>query len=199
MRRILTSRSVVLALPCAVGSAPGAEPRLSHPAGAVHLCGPRGRLLGAAPVHQPPGHGPARPRQCEETGRIQNFAWAGGLAEGVFRGRSASTTRTSSRCSKRCLLSWIVARPGSEVRTDEIIAKIAAAQEDDGYLYTAGTIEGYADEPSCCFQVAPAGRTSEAATSSTNLGHLYEGRRGSSTSHREADPARRGPPERRIS
>jgi uncharacterized protein len=77
--------------------------------------------------------------KCEETGRLANFAVAGGRIEGEFEGiyfndsdvfkviEGASYTLAQGYDAK------------VDLKLDQIIADIALAQEDDGYLYTART------------------------------------------------------------
>jgi len=79
-------------------------------------------------------------KKSEETGRIDNFAIAGGLMEGDHAGAYFNDSDvykilegaayTLSRCDN----------PKLEKYLDDLIMKIAAAQEDDGYLYTVRTI-----------------------------------------------------------
>ncbi len=78
--------------------------------------------------------------KCEETGRIDNFAVAGGLKEGGFQGiyfNDSDVVKVIEGASYALAL-----QPDEKLDRylDELIAKIAAAQEDDGYLYTARTI-----------------------------------------------------------
>jgi DUF1680 family protein len=82
-------------------------------------------------------------KKCEETGRIDNFAKAGGLMEGKFEGiyfndsdlykviegaAYSLSVRTSQEKSHP--------DPELEKYVDGVIDKIAAAQWEDGYLYT---------------------------------------------------------------
>ncbi|RMG03908.1 MAG: glycoside hydrolase family 127 protein, partial [Planctomycetota bacterium] len=62
--------------------------------------------------------------------------------------------------------------PKLDAYLDDLIAKIAAAQEDDGYLYTARTI----NDPKYNFPGKETGRWSALASSHElyNVGHLYE-------------------------
>jgi uncharacterized protein len=174
MRRILASLSVVLALPFAVVGA--GEPSHDYPIRPVPFTSvaleddfwaPRLSTNRRVTI-------PHDLDKCDETGRIQNFAVAGGLAEGVFRGRFGFDDSDVFKVLEGAAYSvGSSPDPVLEARTDEIIAKIAAAQEDDGYLYTAGTIEGYADEPICCFS-RPRWSNLRSGHELYNLGHLYE-------------------------
>ena len=112
--------------------------------------------------------------KCETTGRIANFAVAGGLAKGDFVGLFGFNDSDVYKVIEGASYSLrLRPDPGLEKYVDEIIAKIAAAQEDDGYLYTAGTIPTLAQKPTCCVSRP---RWSDIASGHElyNLGHLYE-------------------------
>jgi len=77
---------------------------------------------------------------CEKSKRVDNFAVAGGLKEGQFCGQypfDDSDVYKSIEAASYSLSTY--PDPNLEKYLDEIIAKIAAAQEKDGYLYTART------------------------------------------------------------
>ena len=79
-------------------------------------------------------------KMCEKSGRIDNFAVAGGLKEGQFCGQypfDDSDVYKSIEAASYSLSAY--PDPNLEKYLDEVIAKIAAAQEKDGYLYTART------------------------------------------------------------
>ena len=112
--------------------------------------------------------------KCETTGRIANFAVAGGLAKGDFVGLFGFNDSDVYKVIEGASYSLrLRPDPGLEKYVDEVIAKIAAAQEDDGYLYTAGTIPTLAQKPTCCVSRP---RWSDIASGHElyNLGHLYE-------------------------
>ena len=81
-------------------------------------------------------------KKCEDTGRISNFAMAGGLMEGECEGiyfndsdvykvlEAAAYALSAER--DRALKKYV----------DDLIAKMAAAQQDDGYLNTFYTLTG---------------------------------------------------------
>lgn len=78
--------------------------------------------------------------KCEQTGRIDNFAVAGGLKEGGFQGiyfNDSDVFKVIEGAAYSLRL-----RPDEPLDRylDDLIVKIASAQEDDGYLYTARTI-----------------------------------------------------------
>jgi DUF1680 family protein/alpha-L-arabinofuranosidase len=78
--------------------------------------------------------------KCEETGRIDNFAIAGGLKEGEHRGSYPFDDTDAYKILEGASYSLSVhPDPKLEKYLDELIVKIAAAQEDDGYLFTART------------------------------------------------------------
>ncbi len=81
-------------------------------------------------------------RQSEETGRIKNFEIAGGLAEGDFCSRypfdDSDVFKLIEGASYQLMLNH---DPELDKYLDQLIFKIAAAQEKDGYLYTARTIK----------------------------------------------------------
>ncbi len=109
--------------------------------------------------------------KCEETGRIANFAIAGRLESGGFRGIffNDSDVFKVIEGAAYCLAGQPDAK--LEQYLDELIAKIAAAQEEDGYLYTARTI----DDPNYNFFGRQA-RWSHLKDGHElyNVGHLYE-------------------------
>jgi hypothetical protein len=111
-------------------------------------------------------------KKCEETGRIDNFAKAGGLMKGEFRGIpfDDSDVYKVIEGASYCL----AAQPDPQLDKylDDLIAKIAAAQEPDGYLYTARRLFPPEKMP------AMSGKTRFSNERSShelyNVGHLYE-------------------------
>ena len=79
-------------------------------------------------------------KKCEETGRIDNFAKAGGLMEGDFVGIRYNDSDVYKVIEGASYSLSSHPDPKLEKYLDDLIEKIAAAQEDDGYLYTARTI-----------------------------------------------------------
>lgn len=79
-------------------------------------------------------------KKCEETGRMENFAIAGGLKQGEQQGiypfDDTDIYKTLEGASYALMLH---PDPGLESYLDSLITLIAAAQENDGYLYTART------------------------------------------------------------
>ncbi|MHC4110353.1 MAG: glycoside hydrolase family 127 protein, partial [Planctomycetota bacterium] len=78
--------------------------------------------------------------KCEETGRIDNFAIAGGLKEGEHKGSYPFDDTDAYKILEGASYCLSV-HPDAKLDKylDELIVKIAAAQEDDGYLFTART------------------------------------------------------------
>ncbi len=103
--------------------------------------------------------------QSEETGRIRNFEIAGGAADGEFCSIYPFDDSDVYKIIEGASYTLNIQRnPELEGFLDELIAKIAAAQEEDGYLYTARTIK----------QDPPVQWTEGDRWSNLNLGHeLY--------------------------
>ena len=110
-------------------------------------------------------------KKCEETGRIDNFAVAGGLKKGKFQGIYFNDSDVFKVIEGASYSLSLYPDPNLEAYVDEVIAKIAAAQEPDGYLYTARTLCGPDYMP-------PGGkeRWSDMGGGHElyNVGHLYE-------------------------
>ncbi|MBB6674827.1 glycoside hydrolase family 127 protein [Cohnella nanjingensis] len=78
--------------------------------------------------------------QCEETGRISNFAKAAGLMEGEFEGIYFNDSDVYKVLEGAAYLLMSNRDPELEAEIDRIIELIAAAQEADGYLCTYYTL-----------------------------------------------------------
>jgi uncharacterized protein len=81
-------------------------------------------------------------KMTEETGRVKNFEIAGGLTEGdsfctVYPFDDSDVYKIIEGASYSL---HVHPDPGLDQVVNDMIAKIAAAQEEDGYLYTARTI-----------------------------------------------------------
>lgn len=74
--------------------------------------------------------------KCEQTGRISNFAKAGGLMEGEFEGIYFNDSDVYKVIEGAAYSLSIHPDPELETYVDGVIDKIAAAQWQDGYLYT---------------------------------------------------------------
>lgn len=80
--------------------------------------------------------------KCEATNRIKNFAVAGGLVEGTFEGRRYNDSDVFKIMEGEAYSLQQNYDAELDKYLDELIAKVDAAQEDDGYLYTIRTILG---------------------------------------------------------
>jgi len=111
-------------------------------------------------------------RKCEETGRIENFEVAGGLKEGGFKGIYFNDSDVFKVVEGAAYTLAIHPDEKLERYLDELIAKFAAAQEDDGYLYTARTI----GDPQYKYPGRDGGRWSHLGHGHElyNVGHMYE-------------------------
>jgi len=147
------------------------EKGLSHHAGAVHRGQGDGRILGAADRDETDGHHPAIFKKCEETGRIDNFAIAGGLMKGEYKGERYNDTDVYKTIEGASYSLMVHPDPALDRYLDGVIAKIAAAQEPDGYLYTPRTASPDKLQPGIGET-----RWAELAISHElyNAGHLYE-------------------------
>ncbi len=109
--------------------------------------------------------------KCEETGRIDNFAKAGGLMDGAHEGIFFNDSDVFKVVEGAAYALQIAPDAQLDAYLDELIEKFAAAQEDDGYLYTARTIDP-ANAPEPC---GPE-RWSNLRVNHElyNVGHMYE-------------------------
>ncbi len=114
---------------------------------------------------------PAIFKKCEETGRIDNFAVAGGLMKGEYKGERYNDTDVYKTIEGASYSLMVHPDPELNRYLDGVIAKIAAAQEPDGYLYTPRTASPEKLQPGI-----GAERWAELAISHElyNAGHLYE-------------------------
>ena len=109
--------------------------------------------------------------KCEETKRIQNFEIAAGMKEGDFIGIRFNDSDVFKIMEGTAYSLANHPDPELEKYLDELIAKVAGAQEDDGYLYTTRTIN----------PATPASNAGEERWSYLdqshelyNVGHMYE-------------------------
>ena len=112
--------------------------------------------------------------KCEEEGRIRNFAKAGGLMGGEYEGVMPFDDTDVYKIIEGASYSLTI-YPDKELGKyiDEIIEKIAAAQEDDGYLCTWKTLN---PRTTPARWVKPGPRWFHLAASHElyNAGHMYE-------------------------
>ena len=110
--------------------------------------------------------------QCEETGRIKNFEIAGGAAEGEFCSIYPFDDSDVYKIIEGASYALNIQRdPELEGFLDELIEKIAAAQEEDGYLYTARTIE---QDPPVQWTEGDRWSNLYLGHELYNMGHFYE-------------------------
>ncbi|MHB8093928.1 MAG: glycoside hydrolase family 127 protein [Candidatus Aminicenantales bacterium] len=109
--------------------------------------------------------------KCEETGRIDHFAIAGGLMKGTYKGERYNDTDIYKTLEGASYSLAVHPDPKLDAYCDSLIVKIKAAQEPDGYLFTARTVDPLHPQPG----IGPE-RWSELAVSHElyNAGHLYE-------------------------
>ena len=115
-------------------------------------------------------------KQCEETGRVENFKAAAGLTDSKFQGQFGFDDTDIYKVLEGASYSLMVkSDPKLEKYMDELISYIAGAQEDDGYLYTAWTLKAPTtqDHINCCYIRE---RWDNIANSHElyNCGHMYE-------------------------
>ena len=112
-------------------------------------------------------------KHCETTGRVKNFEIAGGMAEGSFCTEYPFDDSDVYKIIEGASYALHVQYdPELDQYLDTLIMKIAAAQEDDGYLYTNRTIN-----PDSAHLWAGTKRWElehELSHELYNVGHLYE-------------------------
>lgn len=116
--------------------------------------------------------------KCEESGRINNFIYAGGLKEGKFQGKFGFDDSDVYKIIEGAAYSLMLEDdPGMEAYLDTLIYYISEAQEEDGYLYTAWTLQANEyNEFSCC-SYHDDGKwigTPDFSHEFYNAGHMYE-------------------------
>jgi DUF1680 family protein len=113
-------------------------------------------------------------QKCEEEGRIRNFARAGGLLDGEYEGFMPFDDTDVYKIIEGASYS-LQTHPDSELDryVDDIIAKIAAAQEEDGYLTTWKSINPNTT-PASWVEPGPRWHDLKASHELYNAGHLYE-------------------------
>ncbi len=109
--------------------------------------------------------------KCAETGRIDNFRKAAGELPGAHEGIQFNDSDVFKVIEGVALDLQLRPDPALQAEVETIIGHVAAAQEPDGYLYTARTIDP--DNP---HEFAGSERWSWLAVNHElyNLGHLYE-------------------------
>ncbi len=118
-------------------------------------------------------------QKCEETGRIDNFIFAGGLKEGKYKGRYGFNDSDLYKIMEGAAYSLMLEDdPELDAYLDTLIGYVAAAQEQDGYLYTAWTLKAndYNDFACCTYHEDGRwiGTTLKGSHELYNVGHMYE-------------------------
>lgn len=117
-------------------------------------------------------------QKCEETGRIDNFIFAGGIKEGKFRGSFGFDDSDVYKIIEGASYSLMLEPdPAMEAYLDTLVGYISAAQEDDGYLYTPWTLKANEYNKFTCCTYSDEGRfvgTSRGSHEFYNAGHMYE-------------------------
>jgi uncharacterized protein len=111
-------------------------------------------------------------KRCEETGRIDNFVKAAGKMAGPHTGLFFNDSDVFKVIEGASYSLALYPDKRLESYLDDLIQKIAEAQEDDGYLYTARTIDYSAVTP----EKEGLTRWSNLKVNHElyNLGHMYE-------------------------
>lgn len=109
-------------------------------------------------------------RRCEETGRLLHFDLASGAATGEYVGRRYDDSDVYKVIEGASYALHLQHDPELDAYLDDLIARIGAAQEPDGYLFTTRTANPDAPVDT------PPGRWSDLAHGHElyNLGHLFE-------------------------
>ncbi|TLV00996.1 glycoside hydrolase family 127 protein [Dyadobacter luticola] len=112
--------------------------------------------------------------QCEESGRIDNFAVAGGLKKGKFEGVRFNDSDVFKVVEGAAYVLQNKYDPKLDHYLDSLITLFAVAQEPDGYLYTLRTINK--DTTGAYDWIAGPYRYSfeNGSHELYNVGHLYE-------------------------
>ena len=117
-------------------------------------------------------------QKCEETGRISNFAKAAGLQPGAHEGIFFNDSDVFKVIEGAAYSLMLHPDPELDAYLDRVIGLIGAAQEPDGYLYTARTIAERNGTPELMrADVEGQTRWSNLRINHEfyNVGHLYEG------------------------
>jgi len=117
-------------------------------------------------------------QKCEETGRIDNFIFAAGIKEGKFQGNYGFNDSDLYKIMEGAAYALMIEEdPELAAYLDTLVYYVSEAQEDDGYLYTAWSLNAndYVDFSCCTY--SDQGRWIETPNSSHefyNVGHMYE-------------------------
>jgi DUF1680 family protein len=117
-------------------------------------------------------------RKCEETGRIDNFVFAGGIRKGQFQGSFGFNDSDLYKIMEGAAYSLMLEEDQEmEAYLDTLVYYLSEAQEEDGYLYTAWSLRAndYIDFACCTYHeegqwIGTSGSSHELY----NVGHMYE-------------------------
>jgi DUF1680 family protein len=132
----------MVALLCVFFPAVAAGPRKDYPVRPVPMTAVRhgdGFWASRLDVHAKATM-PACFEQSHKTGRIDNFAVAGGLKKGEFKGYLFNDSDVVKVLEGACTTQLLRPSAALKKEIDDLVVKIAAAQEDDGYLDTHTTL-----------------------------------------------------------
>ena len=139
---------------------------------------------------------------CEETGRIENFKVAAGISDKKWTGKFGFNDSDVSKIIEGAAYSLMThPDPKLAAYVDEVIGYMAAAQEDDGYLYTAWTARDKIDDPAniiCCYPKKQKWLEEQDEPRALQPGPHVRGSGGPLRSHRREELSRRGHQERRL-
>jgi DUF1680 family protein len=118
-------------------------------------------------------------QMCEETGRIENFKVAGGLSNKNWQGMFGFNDSDVFKVMEGAAYSLMTRKDGKTAAyLDELIGYVAAAQEDDGYLYTAQTARDKIPDLKqlvCCYpRDGKRWLSLKDSHELYNVGHMYE-------------------------
>ena len=117
---------------------------------------------------------PAAFEQAEQTGRMDNFKIAGGLMEGQHQGLFGFDDTDPYKIAEGASYALMVKPdPKLDAYLDELIGYFAAAQEDDGYLYTTLTNQA-CDIVKWCHPEKERWDNLQHSHELYNAGHMYE-------------------------
>jgi len=110
-------------------------------------------------------------RMNEETGRVDNFRKAAKIMDGAYKGKRYNDSDIYKSMEAAAYTLRLHPDPALDKTLDDLIAVIAKAQEPDGYLYTARTVDPAHPAPG-----AGPERWSNLRVSHElyNVGHMYE-------------------------
>lgn len=93
-------------------------------------------------------------QKCKETGRIDNFIFAGGIKEGKFQGNYGFNDSDLYKIMEGAAFVLMIKEdPALRAYLDSLVYYVSEAQEEDGYLYTAKTLNAndYTDFHCCTY------------------------------------------------